>query len=180
MNLDAAIVLFFQENLRSALLDPIMLFVTTIGEVGAVWLLTGLVLLLFKKTRRGGLVMLLSLLLGFVLNNLIIKNLVQRPRPYVSWPEISSAVGAVSEWSFASGHATSSFACATALALCFGKKGALAYILAVLIAVSRVYIGVHYPTDILAGAVIGALCAFGVNAASIDIVRRLGYHRDKR
>lgn len=172
MNVDLEILLFIQEHIRCAVLTPFMRFFSLIGEVGAIWVIIGLILCLYPRTRMGGFYMLLSLVLGFMLNNIIIKNVFQRPRPYVTHPEIISLMGEVSEWSFPSGHTCSSFACATALAISFGKKGALAYILAVLIAFSRLYIGVHYPSDILGGMIVGAMSAFGVSAAGKNLVGR--------
>jgi Membrane-associated phospholipid phosphatase len=159
MGIEAQVLLFVQEHIRSAFLDPIMHFFTLIGEAGIVWIVLGLLLLLHPKTRKGGFFMLLCLLAGFLLNNILIKNLIQRPRPYVTIPALISAVGEVSEWSFPSGHTCSSFTCATALALSFGKKGALAFIPALLISLSRIYVGVHYPSDIICGALLGALVA---------------------
>lgn len=160
--IDASILLFVQEHIRCAFLDPVMKFLSLVGEAGAVWIVLGVVLLISPKTRKGGFFMLLCLLLGFLLNNILIKNLVQRPRPYAAIPELWSVVGEVSEWSFPSGHTCSSFACAAGLTMAFGKKGAWAYIPAALIAVSRIYLGVHYPTDILGGTLVGTLAAGAV------------------
>lgn len=159
---DSAVLLLIQDYIRCDLLDPLMLFCSYIGNGGMVWILTGLALLIHPRTRKGGLLVLISLLAGYLINNLLIKNLVCRPRPYTRLPELISLLGEVSEWSFPSGHTCSSFAAATAMALAFGKRGAWAYLPAALIALSRIYVGVHYPTDILAGALVGSAMAFMV------------------
>ena len=157
---DAAILLFIQEHIRSAVLTPVMQAASLLGDGGAVWIAAAVLLLLFKKTRRGGLDVALSLALGSALNNLVIKNLVCRPRPYTTLAALETLVEPLSSYSFPSGHSCSSFAAATAIAICFRKKGGLwALLPAAVIALSRCYVGVHYPTDVLCGSLLGALCA---------------------
>lgn len=175
-SLDSAILLFIQENLRADWLDPIVLFITRLGDAGIMWIFLGLALLFFKKTRRGGLLMLLSLLGAFILNDLILKPLIARPRPFDMIPELVSLVHEGS-FSFPSGHTSSSFACAMALTLAFGKKGAWAYLPASLIALSRCYVGVHYPTDIIAGMIVGSAMSFLVFKL---LSRRLPHMRHKK
>ena len=160
--LDESILLFIQNNLRSPVATAILGFFSIIGNSGIVWILLGLLLLAFRKTRRPGLDMLLCLAFCFVINNLILKNLIDRTRPYEVIDGLTIAISRFTNLdphSFPSGHACSSFACAFALTRAYGKKGALAYIPAVLISISRPYIGVHYLTDILAGAAVGTLGA---------------------
>lgn len=155
---DESILLFVQENLRSDFLTPIMLFITKLGDVGFIWLLIGVVLLISKKTRRVGVVFLICLALAFVVNNLVIKPLVARPRPYTVIPELQNLLTETS-YAFPSGHTNASFAAAMMLTLVYGKKGAWSYVLAGLIAFSRVYIGVHYLSDVLAGMLVGTACS---------------------
>ena len=156
---EANVLLFIQSNIRCSFLDAVMRFFSFIGEAGAAWLILAVILIMRPQTRSGGLLMLICLLAGFLLNNIFIKNLVQRPRPYDVIPNLTSILGEVAEWSFPSGHTCSSFACATALTLVFGKNGAWAFIPASLIAVSRIYAGVHYPSDILGGMLVGTCLA---------------------
>ena len=158
--MEADILLFIQEHLRVFWLDPIMKGVSLLGNTGIIWILTGIALLFFKKTRRAGFDVLLCLLTAFILNNLIIKNLVARVRPYEAIAGLEAIVPQLHDWSFPSGHACSSFAAATSLALSFGKKGAWSFILATLIAISRVYVGVHYPSDVIVGIAVGSLTAY--------------------
>lgn len=162
LDADAAILLFIQENIHCGFLDGIMKALSFIGDSGAVWIALGIVLLCFKKTRMGGLFLLASLAMATVVNNLVLKNLVARPRPYTTIDGLVTVIEQLSSYSFPSGHSASSFASATALTLAFGKKGAWAFIPASLIAISRVYNGVHYPTDIICGAAVGALVSLGV------------------
>lgn len=156
LNFDSTILLFFQEHLRAAWLNPIVEFITHLGDMGILWIVLGIVMLCFKKTRRQGLVMLLCLLGAWIVNDFVIKPWVARPRPFNVIPGLENLVGEDS-FSFPSGHTNASFACALALTLIYGKKGAWSYVAAALIAVSRCYVGVHYPTDILGGMVVGTL-----------------------
>ena len=157
--IDAILMLWIQNDVRCAVLNPIMIFFTTIGNVGAVWLALGALFLCFKKYRRLGFHIIISIALCYVLNDLIIKQLVQRPRPFLTVEGLTALVAKPSSWSFPSGHACSSFAAAYVLTKALKKKGAWSYALATLIAISRPYVGVHYVSDILAGAIVGTLGA---------------------
>lgn len=156
---DEYIMLFLQDNVRTAVLNAIMIFVTTIGNTGAVWLILGAVMLIPKKHRRSGLTLLACISLCWIFNDLILKNIIARPRPFMTIESLTLLVGEPSSWSFPSGHSCSSFASAYALTKCFGKKGAWSYVLAALIALSRPYVGVHYVSDIIVGAIVGTIGA---------------------
>ncbi|MEA4894707.1 MAG: phosphatase PAP2 family protein [Oscillospiraceae bacterium] len=158
-NLDANALLYIQDFLRTPFLTPFMVFFSKIGNMGIVWIVTGLLLLIPKRTRRGGFDMLLCLIAAYAVNDLLVKPLVGRARPYETIEGLRILVSPLSSYSFPSGHTNSSFASAIALTLAFGKKGALAYIPAVLIAFSRCYVGVHYPSDVFAGMIVGTLTA---------------------
>lgn len=170
--LDGSILLFIQEHIRCGFLTPIMKGASFLGDGGIIWILIAVILLIIPKTRRRGLDMALCLALAAAVNNLLFKNLVARPRPFVTFPEIELLVKPLTSYSFPSGHACSSFAAAFALACAFrGKGGGWAYVPAALIALSRIYVGIHYPTDILAGAAIGTLCAWVVYALSQRFIK---------
>ena len=156
-NFDADALLYIQEFLRFPFLTAIMVFFSKIGDSGIVWIFTGLILLIPKRTRRGGFDVLMCLAVAYIINDLVIKELVARVRPYDTIESLKILVSPLTSFSFPSGHANSSFAAALALTLAFGKKGALAYIPAALIALSRCYVGVHYPSDVFAGIVVGTL-----------------------
>jgi undecaprenyl-diphosphatase len=140
-------------------LDRVVPLVTYLGEGGAIWILLALVLLLRKDTRRYGLGVAVALVLDLVLCNLLLKPLVARPRPF-TLREVTLLVKAPGDWSFPSGHTAASFAAAGAL--CFGKSklGAPAVVLATLISLTRLYLYVHYPSDVVAGVAVGLLCGF--------------------
>lgn len=159
MNFDSAVLLFIQETLRTDFLNGIMPVITHLGDSGFIWILLGIVLLFPPKTRRSGFDLLVCLALAYVFNDLILKPLVARARPFDALEEITILINAPSSFSFPSGHTNASFAAAFALTRAFGKKGAWSYILAVLIAFSRCYVGVHYPTDVMVGMIVGTASA---------------------
>lgn len=154
-DLDAVILLWIQANLRGPL-DAVVTFITHLADHGYLWILIALILLLIRKTRKGGCAAAIALACGALITNLCIKNAVARIRPYETIEGLYSLIGRMEDWSFPSGHTTASFAAATAMASTLGKKfGIPAFILAILIALSRLYVGVHYPSDVLAGVIIG-------------------------
>lgn len=155
---DESVLLFIQNNLRFALLDPLMIAASRLGDAGMIWIAVGILMLFFKKTRRSGVYLLACLAFASMVNNLLIKNLVARPRPYTALEELILLIDPLTSFSFPSGHACSSFASATALAKTL-RRGWLAFIPAFLIAFSRTYVGVHYATDVLFGALVGAGCS---------------------
>lgn len=156
--LDQSLIFLVREHLSSPVLDRIMLFFTTMGDGGLLWIAMGLGLLFFPKTRRIGLLLLIALFFAHLIGSVLLKNLFARPRPCVTFPDIPLLIPRPSGFSFPSGHASSSFAGAAVLFFAAGKKmGIPALAAASLIAFSRVYLFVHYPTDILAGAFLGLL-----------------------
>ena len=158
--MDSNILLFIQEYIRNPITDPIFKFITSLGNGGFIWILCTILLLLFKKTRKIGFMCAVVLLASLVLNNLILKNLIARARPYDMIQGLKILVEAPTDFSFPSGHTASSFAAATVLFLTVPKKyGIPALVLAALMGFSRLYIGVHYPTDVLAGLISGVLIA---------------------
>jgi len=151
-------LLFFIQSIRFILLDNVMLFVTTLGDGGAIWIVTSIILLFNRKTRLIGLMVLLALMLSNIITNNILKDLIARPRPYVDFPEVSLIIHKLTSFSFPSGHTSSSFAAAYILSYFFKKTKIWWWLLASLIAFSRIYLFVHYPTDILGGIAVGLLC----------------------
>lgn len=169
---DSAVLLFIQHNLRFGFFNFFFKAMSFLGDGGAIWIAAAVVLLIFNKTRRGGLDLALSLLIAAVVCNLVIKDIAARPRPYFTIEGLEILVKPLKSYSFPSGHACSSFASATALCLAFRKQGgAWAFLPAALISLSRIYVGVHYPTDVLAGAVLGALVALAVYKLSRRFIK---------
>ena len=162
MNLfEASIILWIQENLRGAM-DGLWLCITHLGDEGILWIALGILLLFWKKTRPIGITVLISLLFDFLIINMSLKGIIARPRPFVVNEAIKPLITNVSPYrSFPSGHSGGSFSAMFALYRWVPKKiGIPAVILAALVALSRLYVGVHYPTDILAGCLVGFVCSF--------------------
>ena len=168
---DASILLFIQENIRCGVLDPIMKAASFIGDYGIFWILLAAILLFFPRTRRGAVDMLVCLAIAAALCNLVFKTLVARERPFLTIEELELIIRPLTSYSFPSGHACSSFACATALTLAFGRRGAWAFLPALVITFSRIYVGIHYPSDILCGAVIGVLISLFTYELSRRIIK---------
>ena len=161
LNLDGGFLLFLQDSVRNPILNSIMIFITSLGDGGIIWIAATIALLIPKKTRKVGIMSAVARLGSLLINNNLIKNIVQRPRPYVTFTDLQIIIPQPSEFSFPSGHTSSSFASAAVFYRHLPKKfGVPAVILAALIGFSRLYVGVHYPTDVLAGAVMGILLSY--------------------
>ena len=162
LEMDGQLLLWIRETFGNPVLDRIMIFISSLANKGMLWIGIGVVLLLLgvngRKWSERGLLVLLSLALNAVICNVWLKPMVARTRPYdlLGYEILVRRLG---DYSFPSGHTSASFAAATALYAIDRRWGTAAYILAVLIGFSRLYLGVHFPTDVLAGAVIGILAA---------------------
>ncbi|PTQ80654.1 undecaprenyl-diphosphatase [Trichococcus patagoniensis] len=147
------------QSFHTPLLDQLMLFLTTLGNGGMVWIALALVLLVIPKYRIYGLTMLVSLLISIIFGNVLLKNIVARPRPNWIDPSVKLLIPNPTDYSFPSGHTFTSFAAAGSLFLYNKKSGTAALVLASLIGFSRMYLYVHYPSDVLAGALFGLAAA---------------------
>lgn len=153
---DREMLLWIQENLRSEDVTKRMKMITFLGDRGWFWILLAIVLMCFSKTRRAGICMGISMTLGLVCTNLILKNWRKRPRPYDVIHNLDRLIKEQPDWSFPSGHTTASFAAAEIIFLMVSKSwGSAALTLAALVAYSRMYLGVHYLSDVLAGVSVG-------------------------
>ncbi len=156
INIEGPILLWIQEYLRFDILTPIVTFITHLGDSGWIWIACTILFLLLPKTRKTGIAMTISMLLNLLATNIVLKNLFARTRPYVAVEGLHRIIEAQSDFSFPSGHTACSFAAATVIFLmCPRKVGVPAMVLAVLISLSRLYVGVHFPTDVIGGALIG-------------------------
>ncbi len=152
---------FIQEHIKSGFLDWFMPIVTRLGDGGIFWIVVAVVLLITKKYRKVGAMMGLAMILGLVVGNLTLKPLVGRVRPYdMPGVEIDLLVEKLSDKSFPSGHTLVCFEAATVLMLNDKRLGIPALIIAITVALSRLYLYVHYPTDVMAGIVLGVLFGF--------------------
>lgn len=158
-NLDWIILHWIQANMRTPFLDMLMPPLTALGNAGLIWVAAALSCLLFKRYRRLGWIMLLGLALSGVLGNLILKPWIARERPCWLDSSVQLLIAEPRDYSFPSGHSMAS-AVAAALMLRFERRlGWIAVPLALLIAFSRLYLYVHFPSDVLAGILLGLLLA---------------------
>lgn len=158
-NIDLAVLLWIQEHLRGVM-DGFWIFITSLGDGGWFWIVVGVFLLFFRRTRTAGFTLLTALLINACLTNLTLKDLFARPRPYIVCPELTTLIEKVSGFSFPSGHTSVSFSGALVLYRMMPRKtGIPAVVLASMIGFSRLYVGVHYPTDILGGIVVGIIAS---------------------
>lgn len=160
LQLDGQLLVAIQ-GLHMAWLDPIVSCYTKLGDAGLLWIALSLAMLFRKPTRRAGAMALCAMILGLIVTNLTIKPLISRPRPWLDWP-IVPLVAENDPNSFPSGHTCAAFAAAMVWVRTLPQRRdrVIAAVMAVLMGLSRLYVGVHYPTDVLAGAVIGSLCAW--------------------
>ncbi len=151
-------------------LSDVMIFVSTIGNQGLCWIVLSLVLVLIPRTRKCGLMMMAAMALTYLVGNVFLKNVIARPRPFYVDNSVALLIPSPSEYSFPSGHTMNGFAAATVLFFHYRKAGVAALLLAATIAFSRMYLFVHYPTDIIGGIIVGVADAWLV----YTIVRKFG------
>ena len=158
--IEGAFLLWIQETLRNGVTDPILSAYTKLGDSGLLWIALCLLLLLHPKTRRAGAAGGLALLFSLLFTNLIIKQLVGRTRPWLILVGLVPLVAESDPNSFPSGHTSASFAAATAFFHTLPRRWmrVTAVVMAAVMGLSRLYVGVHFPSDVLCGALVGFLC----------------------
>ena len=178
LSFDLPILDWIQANLQSGFMDKFMPFITIFGDAGIFWMVWAGVLLIFRKTRKTGVGMFIAMILGLLVCNITLKPLVARIRPYDLQAELGVAIqllcGPQHDFSFPSGHTIASFEAAVVLLKNGKKMGIPAMILAVLISFSRMYLYVHYPTDVIASIILGTMFALIGNAVAGLIAPKLG------
>mgnify|MGYP003300301947 CR=1 FL=1 len=154
----------YLQTLRNPFLDQLMLVITTLGDKKGIWLFIIFLLLLFKKTRKTGIIALAALILEVIIGENIFKGLFRRTRPFEVNQAIELIVKKPRSFSFPSGHTGSSFAVASAVFFAGEREMARGmFILACLIAFSRMYLYVHYPSDIIGGIIVGVFVGYIIN-----------------
>ena len=153
-------ILHWFEELHNPVLDFLMYQITCLGNGGLIWLVIAAAMLfvLPKRYRKTGATVVAALLISLVICNGIMKNLYQRVRPFhadTTFENLYRVFDRIYDWSFPSGHTSASFAAAVAIRLWNKKEGIGALVLAALISFSRLYLTVHYPTDVLGGMFVG-------------------------
>lgn len=159
-NLDSGLLLVIQD-LRVPLLDTLFGFYTTLGNHGLLFILISLMLVFYKPTRKVGLAAGLALILGFLCTNVTLKHLVGRPRPWLDVVGLIPLVNEPDPNSFPSGHSCAAFAAGISWMLGMKRnwKRLIPFFVALLMALSRLYVGVHYPSDVICGSLVGTGCA---------------------
>lgn len=165
IHFDLPILDWIASHLYCGFLDVVMPIITMFGDAGIFWIACAVILICTKKYRKIGIAMGVSLALGLLFCNIMLKPLVARIRPYDFQlehfgREITLLISAPKDFSFPSGHTIASFEAATVLMLKNKKMGIPALILACLISFSRMYLYVHYPTDVIASIILGTLFGF--------------------
>jgi len=153
-------ILNFFHGLHNPVTDKIFVFITHLGDAGIMWIIIGLVMCFIPKYRKSGITMLLALLLMLIIGNLTIKPIVARVRPYEFMDHVKLLIEKPSDFSFPSGHTFSSFAAAYSVFLYRRKMGGIFLGIAFLIAFSRLYLCVHFPSDVLCGVIFGVCIAY--------------------
>ena len=160
--IDGGVLLWIQETLRCAVCNGILSVYTKLGDAGMLWIALSVLMLCFRKTRKAGLASLLAMLLGLLCTNVALKHLVGRARPWLSVEGLVPLVEEHDPNSFPSGHTCAAFAAAGIWFRTLPRKWMrwTAVALAALMGFSRLYVGVHFPSDVAVGCLVGLLCAW--------------------
>ena len=178
VSFDLPILDWIAANLWCPVLDVAMPIITLLGDAGIFWIAVSVLFMITKKYRKTGIGMMLALMMGLLVCNIWLKPTVARMRPYdfqmqYFLKEIPLLAGAMHDFSFPSGHTIASFEAAVVILLNNTKLGIAAMILACLIAFSRLYLYVHYPTDVICSVILGTAFAFLGNFLAGKIMGKL-------
>lgn len=160
--MDIKLLSMIQRRLRCGVLDKIMPIITALGTFGFLWGVIMVVFLRMPRYRRTGFVLFITLAICTLLANVFLKLIVARPRPCHIFTDIPLLINRPLDFSFPSGHTTASFAAATVILQANTVLGIIAFSIAILISFSRLYLFVHFPSDVLAGIFCGTLTAIVV------------------
>ena len=178
VSFDLPILDWIAANIWCPVLDVAMPIITMFGDAGIFWIAVSVLFLITKKHRKTGIGMALALVMGLLVCNIWLKPTVARIRPYdfqmeYFMKEIPHLAGTMHDFSFPSGHTIASFEAAVVILLNNKKLGIAAMILAVLIAFSRLYLYVHYPTDVIFSVLLGTIFAFIGNYLAPKVMDKL-------
>ena len=179
MSIDWIILDKIQSLFSGGFMDWLMPKITILGDAGMIWIIIGIVLLLSKKHRKIGFLVLFGLLMGLIIGNGLVKNLVARPRPCWINRELKLLIEVPKDYSFPSGHTQASVIAATIITLYRKEWGWIVIPLAVFIAFSRLYLYVHFPTDVLGGAVMGLVIGLVTYFAGNKIINTMIVKKQK-
>ncbi|MBR1443352.1 MAG: phosphatase PAP2 family protein [Firmicutes bacterium] len=171
---DLDILNYIQNNFRTAIGDYFWQFMTMLGDGGIFFLILSISLIVFPKTRETGVRILFALVMCFIFGNVILKNAFARLRPFYVVESFNLLISAPEGYSFPSGHAEASFAVATVFFLT-NRRYVMLYVLAACIGFSRLYLFVHYPSDVFFGMILGII--FGYLSYHIIDFEKFKRHR---
>lgn len=167
---EESIILWFN-SIGSDILDRVMLSVTHMATAGIIWICLAIILFcVSKQYRKVALFMVVSLILAYFITDLIIKPMVCRIRPFEELG-LEILVQKPTTSSFPSGHTASSFAAAAYIYFINRRYGTILLTFATIVGISRIYLLVHWPTDVIAGAIVGVVCAYAVYRMSVYLER---------
>lgn len=169
-------ILHLIQSIHTPVLDKIMVVISSLGNAGMIWIAVTILLLCFSKYRKCGITMAVALMIDVLVCNIILKNLAARPRPCWVDQTVSLLVACPKDYSFPSGHTAAAIASVVPLLYYHKREGIIALVLALSMAFSRMYLFVHYPTDILGGIIVGV----AAGAAAIYIVKKLPNRQEVR
>ena len=155
---DNTILRWINVKFRNKTFDKIMPIITSAGNLGIIWIVISVLLITKKDYRVLGQTILIALVITTIIGEGIIKNIVKRKRPFYGDDDKELLISRPITYSFPSGHTASSFAVATVFIKTDNAASLEIMLLACLIAFSRIYLGVHYPSDVIGGGIIGTLC----------------------
>lgn len=158
-HLDLQLFVLLNQELRHSSLDKVMPIFTDLGDFGAIWLIIGLLLFLSGKPalKKAAFLMLIAVIFSYLLDEFL-KQLFQKPRPFETLTEVDLLIKPCPTFTFPSGHAACAFAAAVVLMRKISAWAWFFLLLALVMAFSRVYVGVHYPSDVLVGSLLGVFC----------------------
>ncbi|MDD3230835.1 MAG: phosphatase PAP2 family protein [Oscillospiraceae bacterium] len=162
MNIDWSVLQWIHDTFTCGFLDYLMPKITLLGDMGAIWIVAAVVLICTKKYRKQGVILLAGLAIGVLVGNVALKHLIARPRPCWLDTSVQLLIANPTDYSFPSGHTLSSVIGATILTLTNRKFGWAAIPVAALIAFSRLYLYVHFPSDILGAVFFGLIIGISV------------------
>ncbi len=179
---DTSILLYVQEHIRADWLTPIMKVITHLSDKGILWIALCILLMIPRKTRRIGIVAAMALAFSFLCNNLLLKNIVGRIRPYEAIHGLLRLIDAESDASFPSGHTACCFSVSTAILLAAKKKwpGILLLVFSLITGFTRIYVGVHYPSDVIAAMITAPICAIAMYFAFKAVEKRMQERKQER
>lgn len=174
--IDIKVLDFIQSSMRCLFLDTILPIITSLGDKGMIWIILSIILILQKKYRTQGVMLITALILCGTIGNLFLKPTIARVRPYDSIPDIILLINKPTDYSFPSGHTMAAFASFSVFLLVSDKRWLKICIgiLAFSIAFSRLYLYVHYPSDVLAGILFGSI--FGI--VSVKVWKKMKVERN--